>query len=186
MPTAIHATEKPLSKIFSDDYFFSIPPYQRPYAWTVKQAEELLTDLLAFLGNDSYPITEVNPYFLGSIVLIKSEGTDSEAAIADVVDGQQRLTTLTILLSVLRKLDQSDLKIEDYLFQEANEGLDRPESYRLKLRQKDEQFFRDHIQKRTGIDGLLQLSSNQLTDSQQRIQENAHYFLSTYAKLMTK
>ena len=65
MPTAIHATEKPLSKVFSDDYSFSIPPYQRPYAWTKEQASELLADIFAFLGDDSDDISESNPYFLG-------------------------------------------------------------------------------------------------------------------------
>ncbi|MDF5738432.1 MULTISPECIES: DUF262 domain-containing protein [unclassified Nostoc] len=100
MPVAIHATEKALFKVFSNDFAFSIPAYQRPYAWTKEQASELLSDLLSFLGNDSEVIADTNSYFLGSIVLIKSE----DAPKADVVDGQQRLTTLTILLAVLRSL----------------------------------------------------------------------------------
>ncbi len=183
MPTAIHATERPLSEVFSNYFAFSIPPYQRPYSWTVEQASDLLTDVLAFLGNDSYPIAEVNPYFLGSIVLIKSEGNDAKSAEADVVDGQQRLTTLTILLSVLRKLDKSGLEIEDYLFQAPKKTQGLPARYRLKLRPKDEKFFCDHIQNESGIDSLLQLSTTQLTDSRQRIQENARYFLDTLSPL---
>jgi uncharacterized protein with ParB-like and HNH nuclease domain len=47
MPVSIHAIEKALFKVFSNDFAFSIPPYQRPYAWTPDQASELLTDLLA-------------------------------------------------------------------------------------------------------------------------------------------
>ena len=176
MPTAIHATEKPLSKIFSDDYSFSIPPYQRPYAWTEEQASELLDDILAFLGDDSDDISKTNPYFLGSIVLIKSEGNDAKDAEADVVDGQQRLTTLTILLSVIRELDPSP-GITKYLYQPEDELQGIPASYRLKLRPKDETFFRDHIQKESGLDNLLRLNSASLTDSQQRIQDNARYFL---------
>ena len=178
MPTAIHATEKPLSKVFSDDYSFSIPPYQRPYAWTKEQASELLADIFAFLGDDSDDISESNPYFLGSIVLIKSEGNDAKDAKADVVDGQQRLTTLTILLSVIRELDPSP-GITKYLYQPEDELQGIPASYRLKLRPKDEKFFRDHIQKESGLDNLLRLNSTSLTDSQQRIQENARYFLDT-------
>ncbi len=98
MPVAIHATEKALFKVFSNDFAFSIPAYQRPYAWTREQASELLTDLLSFLGDGSESVTDANPYFLGSIVLIKS----ADAPEADVVDGQQRLTTLTILLANLK------------------------------------------------------------------------------------
>ena len=81
----IHATEKPLYKVFSDDFVFSIPAYQRPYAWTEEQASELLSDLLSF-SNSTDPETDANPYFLGSIVLIKGETVPE----ADVVDGQQR------------------------------------------------------------------------------------------------
>ncbi|QZZ18950.1 DUF262 domain-containing protein [Leptothermofonsia sichuanensis E412] len=49
MPVAIHATEKALFKVFSNDFAFSIPAYQRPYAWTREQASELLTDLLSLV-----------------------------------------------------------------------------------------------------------------------------------------
>ena len=108
MSVSIHATEKALFKIFSNDFAFMIPPYQRPYAWTTEQTSELLSDVLSFLGNGSEPITEVNPYFLGSIVLIK----DEEALESDVVDGQQRLTTLTILLAALRTLVNSEYAAE--------------------------------------------------------------------------
>ena len=61
MPVTIHATEKALFKILNNDFAFTIPPYQRPYAWTTDQASELFTDLLAFLGDGLQPIEEVNP-----------------------------------------------------------------------------------------------------------------------------
>jgi len=80
------------------------PLDQRPYAWTTDQAGELFTDLQAFLGGDAQPIEEVNPYFLGSIVLIKGEDSPE----ADIVDGQQRLTTLMSFLAVLRSVVQED------------------------------------------------------------------------------
>jgi uncharacterized protein with ParB-like and HNH nuclease domain len=71
MPISIHATERPLFRIFSNDFAFAIPAYQRPYAWTTEQASDLFSDLLAFLGDGQEPIGEVNPYFLGNIVLIQ-------------------------------------------------------------------------------------------------------------------
>ena len=79
-------------------YVFSIPGYQRPYSWTTEQAQELLDDLTGFMRDRSDPVAEMPPYFLGSIVLIKR--TDSP--MAEVIDGQQRLTTLTLLLSAIR------------------------------------------------------------------------------------
>jgi uncharacterized protein with ParB-like and HNH nuclease domain len=44
----IKGEEHPIRKIFSDDFMFTIPLYQRPYAWTKEEAGELLEDLLTF------------------------------------------------------------------------------------------------------------------------------------------
>src|SRR5665213_2235534 len=109
MAKTLIAHEQSVAKIFSDDYVFQIPGFQRPYAWTTEQAEELVDDFLAFMQTPGGLIEEMPPYFLGSIVLIKEETSPN----ADVVDGQQRLTTLTILLAAIRasvsEPDSSDL-----------------------------------------------------------------------------
>src|ERR1700760_3860660 len=97
MTTKIEAHERTVGDIFSDLYQFEIPPYQRPYAWEEEQARELLIDLLDAMDNGD---VSGGLYFLGSIVLVKPPA-DSRAR---VIDGQQRLTTMTILLSVLRDL----------------------------------------------------------------------------------
>ncbi|MDP3029296.1 MAG: DUF262 domain-containing HNH endonuclease family protein [Deltaproteobacteria bacterium] len=175
MPVSIHAIEKALFKIFCNDFVFAIPPYQRPYAWTTEQASELLSDLLSFLGTGSEAITDVNPYFLGSIVLIKGEDMPE----ADVVDGQQRLATLTMLLAALRALVNSNYSTQTtrFIYEEGNSILGTQNRYRLKLRERDEKFFRRYIQDEKGIDDLLRLDSAQLSDSQKNIQTNAKYFL---------
>ena len=132
MPVNIHATEKPLAKIFSNDFAFSIPAYQRPYAWTEEQAGELLSDFRAFLSDSAGPIQNVNPYFLGSIVLIKNEDLPE----ADVVDGQQRLTTLTILLAAIRHVvpESYSNEITKYIYEQGNMIEGTPNRYRLRLR----------------------------------------------------
>src|SRR4051794_9450633 len=84
-----------LNKVFSADYDFVIPDYQRPYAWGTEQALQLLDALDGSLDRD-----EDEPYFLGSVVLVKDRGIPK----AEVIDGQQRLTTLTIMFSLLRDL----------------------------------------------------------------------------------
>jgi uncharacterized protein DUF262 len=71
MPSTLVAHEQPVSRIFSNDYVFSIPPYQRPYAWTTDQAGELFDDLIDFMENRPDNVEDMPPYFLGSIVLIK-------------------------------------------------------------------------------------------------------------------
>ncbi|MGL4440044.1 MAG: DUF262 domain-containing protein [Bosea sp. (in: a-proteobacteria)] len=108
----IEASEKPILDIFCDKYLFRIPSYQRPYAWTTEQTSELLDDVSTACG-ETGDVVNASPYFLGSIVLIK----DPQRPEADVVDGQQRLTTLTIMLSVLRDLSEQSFAddIDEYV-----------------------------------------------------------------------
>ena len=108
MSKKISGAEYPLSKIFSSDFDYVIPSYQRPYAWTVDQASELFDDLYDF-----YLREKEDTYFLGSIVLIKEEGKPY----SEVIDGQQRLTTLTILLSSITSNLSGDLRsdFENYI-----------------------------------------------------------------------
>ena len=166
----IEAGEKQIADIFSDKYAFTIPPYQRPYAWEIQQAGELFGDLLDAMAPTS---RSEGLYFLGSIVLVKTPA-DPEAK---VVDGQQRLTTLTILLSVLRDLtDDAELKIrrDTYVKQASNPDLGQPERLRLHLRQRDQVFFENTVQRRDATANLPRLAG--LKGSQARIVENAMHY----------
>ena len=166
----IEAGEKQIAAIFSDNYAFTIPPYQRPYAWEIQQARELFDDLLDAMAPNS---RSEGLYFLGSIVLVKTPGKPE----AKVVDGQQRLTTLTILFSVLRDLtDDAELKSrrDIYIKQAENPDLDQPERLRLHLRQRDQVFFENTVQRRDATANLPRFEG--LKESQARIVENAlHY-----------
>ncbi|OKH45979.1 hypothetical protein NIES2101_25775 [Calothrix sp. HK-06] len=169
-PAKIHASEYPLHKVFSGDFTFTIPMYQRPYAWGKEQAGELIDDLITALEEGSIKIDEVNPYFLGSIVLIKGDKPDAE-----IIDGQQRLTTLTILLSVLRELVSPEYKqkITPYIYQSPDFDLDAESTiYRLTLRERDADFFREHIQDEGGIARLESLPNSGLSESRKNIKEN--------------
>lgn len=165
MGKSITGAEYPLSKIFSMDFDYYIPPYQRPYAWTDEETGTLFDDLYDFYK------TEVDDnYFLGSIVLIKSD----DKAHADVIDGQQRLTTLTILLAVLASYFDGDMRNEfsGYLREpgKALQGL-KPQP-RLHLREKDQPFFEKYIQN-IDIDTLLNLDPVSLDDeAKQNIENN--------------
>ena len=169
-PVKIEANQYSLYKVFSNDFIFTIPLYQRPYAWTTEQAEELLDDLITSLGDDNESIDEVNPYFLGTIVLIKGDKPD-----AQVVDGQQRLTTLTILISVIRSLvpEEQKHRLTKYLYQEADSCAGIPSGYRLTLGNRDADFFQEYIQNESGIDKLAAFDNAKLSDSRINIKENA-------------
>jgi hypothetical protein len=161
------ASEKALSKIFCADYDFVIPDYQRPYAWEKEQAAELLNDLTDALDRD-----EREPYFLGSIVLIKQP----DQPWGQVVDGQQRLTTLTILFAVLAHLaadEETAHELRELLIEPGKKLLGLEAKPRLELRPKDAGFFRKYVQAPDRLDDLLALNDNELdSEAQRAIQAN--------------
>ncbi len=164
-----------IKKIFSDDYVFTIPLYQRPYSWTTEEAGELLEDLLDAMGGSKLEdLEETPPYFLGSIVLTKSDKPDSE-----VIDGQQRLTTITILLAALRASVRAEkaADLEHFLYEKANTFAGTPSRYRLTLRKRDSEFFQTYIQAENGIKSLLTLPPMVLSESQRNIRDNALAFM---------
>ena len=111
-------------------------------------------------------------YFLGSIVLVREPNNPH----AKVIDGQQRLTTLTILLSILRDLTANpEVKIErrNYVFQKASADRGTDDRYRLLLRERDRPFFLKYVQNPDATDSLADPS--RLQGSQQRIAENTRY-----------
>jgi hypothetical protein len=81
----------------ADSIAFQIPPFQRRYAWGAEQVSELVADLYQDEDWRKATTRARVPYFLGSIVLAKGEGPDL------VLDGQQRLTTISLLIAVLKE-----------------------------------------------------------------------------------
>ena len=98
---------KTIKEVFGDTKsFYLMPEYQRPYSWDDERVNQLWEDLKTAFDNytESKALNEVPPidenYFLGSIILTPAQGG------FDVVDGQQRLTTLMILFCVVRVFSQ--------------------------------------------------------------------------------
>ena len=107
---------KPLSlsirELFGNaDSLYKIPQYQRPYKWEDDQVDKLWDDVFEAFENGE------DNYFLGSVITAKPRDNE-KSAYADVVDGQQRLTTLMILFCVIRDLfpDINQGKIEENPF----------------------------------------------------------------------
>lgn len=100
---------------------YSIDYYQREYKWKEKQIRELVDDLTGkFLeeydpAHSRYKVAEYPHYFLGSIIISKKDAGNF------IVDGQQRLTSLTLLLVLLRTLQQNrsdQVNIDELIFSE--------------------------------------------------------------------
>ncbi|WP_164112008.1 MULTISPECIES: DUF262 domain-containing protein [Sphingobacterium] len=90
---------KSIQQIFRDtDAFYNMPIYQRPYSWDKERVEQLWYDIVEAYNNHTNDTSQDSNYFLGSVVVVKKDNG------YEVVDGQQRLTTLTILFCTLRDL----------------------------------------------------------------------------------
>lgn len=173
----ILGSEYSIKELFSDSFEFKIPDFQRPYSWDKEKAEALFTDLFAATENPG-EVKDLDPYFLGCIILIKED----EKSESFIIDGQQRLVTLTILLSALRaslsKKDQNSLKsLEKYIYQEEDKFAGNLERYRITLRDRDQDFFKEFIQLENGIEKLKNQRDDGLTEVQKLIRDNALLFL---------
>lgn len=138
-----------------------IPDYQRGYAWENEQISQFLEDLVEeYIANSD---KSEKSYFFGTIVVAK-EGNSK----AQVIDGQQRLTTITIFLAAMRNYlnsisetagDSANELCEeinhDYIGRETSRN---GSTYKLRQRGEIETYFREEIQKPKNVFGTLQLT----------------------------
>ncbi len=118
---------------------FVIPIYQRLYSWEKKQCEQLLDDILKVGGND-----KMNGHFIGSILFVQDSVYTTKHNEFLIIDGQQRLTTITLLLIALRNHLSEEVKIlekfsrnqieDNYLI---NSNKDGDKKFRLILSESD-------------------------------------------------
>lgn len=99
------SSSSPIHSILNSAQYraFHVPPYQRDYSWDKTQFWELWEDVndLEITSSPTSGKTLLNKHFIGLLVLIRKEGKDGEGAY-DIVDWQQRLTTIMILLATIR------------------------------------------------------------------------------------
>lgn len=131
-----------LLKFFKDNQNnqFVIPIYQRVYSWGKEQCEQLWDDIIKIGGND-----KINGHFIGSILYVLDGNTPSSPLL--IIDGQQRLTTITLLLIALRNHSNDEYKrkkIENYLI---NSDKDGDKKFRLILSESDKDTLLSLIDK---------------------------------------
>lgn len=105
MPSLISSVNTyTVSEIFNPDnkIKYVIPEYQREYAWKREQVEELLNDLLE----------NQEGYFLGTILCVNKTTDALKEGELEIIDGQQRLTTISLLYAAIYKR-YSEMKISD-------------------------------------------------------------------------
>ncbi|WP_121276492.1 GmrSD restriction endonuclease domain-containing protein [Helicobacter pylori] len=125
---------------------FVIPIYQRVYSWGKEQCEQLWDDIIKIGGND-----KMNGHFIGSILYVLDGNTPSSPLL--IIDGQQRLTTITLLCIALRNHSSDEVKIlekfsrkeiESYLI---NNNKDGDKKFRLILSESDKDTLLSLIDK---------------------------------------
>ncbi len=125
---------------------FVIPIYQRVYSWKKEQCEQLWDDIIKIGGND-----KMNGHFIGSILYVRVDDTHSSPLL--IIDGQQRLTTITLLFIALRDHLSDEVKIlekfsrekiESYLI---NNNKDGDKKFRLILSESDKDTLLSLIDK---------------------------------------
>lgn len=150
---------------------YVIPRFQREYSWENDELQELWDDLLdCFTVNNGklFP----NEYFIGTLVLV-GDDDDNMNIERQVVDGQQRLMTITIAFSVIRKLFLMEKeetlanKVYSYIMGEDADGVE----YAKLVTETPKPYFQMRIQKREQDENI---SPN--TDEEKRILNAYNYF----------
>jgi hypothetical protein len=125
--------QKTISDLFDGRKIFNIPEYQRAYAWGKKQLQDFVDDI----ENQNLH----KDYFFGTL-LFHERGSEGNYELIDVVDGQQRITTLIIfmklLLEKLKKMGDDVEILEETYLQYKKE-------YKLRALAPDSEFFRSYI-----------------------------------------
>ena len=136
---SVSAHSSTLSTLLDGAHRFEVPDYQRQYSWEEEQLEKLWNDIQNIdMQNDTH--------FLGSILLVNRDTNINERDVNEVVDGQQRLATISILFATIREQlrDKDDVPdstvqaINEYLIDKDSRGNEKPN---LKLNELDNDTF---------------------------------------------
>lgn len=167
----LQANARTLTNVLSVNKKYIVPRFQREYSWGKEQVSELWHDIVSNIHYQEDGQYQYDEYFIGALVLVGQE-TSSELMI---VDGQQRLTTLTILLSALCDKFKliNELAVAQSIYNNYISGMDDDGRPFFKLvNETPKPYFQNniqHIDKRNeGPESLeernLQSSYNDLTE----------------------
>ena len=131
---------------FFTNKIYKVPRYQREYSWTKQQLEDFYSDIVSNIIKEegSYKTQE---YFFGTVILVGNMEKPNEAI--EIIDGQQRITTITIFLSVLSDIlydydDNLSTLLWKYIIAQDNDG----KFYNVVENETAYPYFQNKIQKR--------------------------------------
>ncbi|MEL6955333.1 MAG: DUF262 domain-containing HNH endonuclease family protein [Pseudomonadota bacterium] len=170
MTLGISSITVDVATMFAEGRQLCLPPYQRSYSWGEREAMTLLDDFTETMDNGGV-------HFIGSIVVVAEPGQPVE-----IVDGQQRLTTLTMLLCALRDLEQNRERSDAlHALVSGPEAGSRSVLWRLSLNHLDGDFFRARVQRRGAA--TIEEDEPHESASQRRMSEVMSGFLRELEKI---
>jgi uncharacterized protein with ParB-like and HNH nuclease domain len=162
----LSATEDTVEQVLTRNYRYTVPDYQRRYSWGEEQWGALWADVNS--------IRDDSTHFLGSIVLIERPGGLNELNKLEIVDGQQRIATITVLLSLMREkyyeIGESEQAKDIENMYLKKRDLDRNEYQNLTLSTFDNPNFQKVIERSYGkmdngqLREAVQFYANKLED----------------------
>ncbi|MBQ5152430.1 DUF262 domain-containing protein [Macrococcoides caseolyticum] len=172
-----------LEDLFSSN-ILQVPKYQRGYSWTKNELEDFWTDLETIVNSSDY-----EEHFIGLIV---THADEKNKKVKNIIDGQQRISTSTIILDCIRT--QFDYITDTNIRQDANHFISKITSLigtissrellnepKLILGDKDRDFFKDFIQSTQKISPI----KSKLAKSQKNIFEAHKYFSEKFTSLLS-
>jgi uncharacterized protein with ParB-like and HNH nuclease domain len=172
--------------IFKDKWF-NIPPYQRPYAWKKDEVDTLLNNIYEELD------TNTNEYFIGSTIWSKTEDSKIEDKEYDIIDGQQRLTTLLLIIATIKNISenkQCQKACETCILQEANPFAGTPNKSRISFAIREEttgHFLKKYIETENAIkDNIEDLKNIQNIKNKSISEKNMANAIITIADFFSK
>ena len=162
----------PVTELLNGQRKFELPPFQRRYRWEIQQCADLLADI----KQAQIDHADLGDYSLGEIILFEKI-RDGRVTLS-LINGQQRLITITIILGVLRDLTNGVLPSQIQAHISApGLGNDAPVNSHLSLYDAgDDKVLLDHIQKE-GSTTEKWPDDDHLSDVQRRIKDNAKFFM---------
>lgn len=186
MTTEIEAKEVTVGKLYSPDFIFKIPIYQRPLSWEKDNFDQLFEDTFDAMNSNE------KQYFLGSIILQEHEHEKNKYYL---VDGQQRISALAILMAVIRDSTSNPRlkqKLTSYLYQEEDEFNEIPAEMRIIPWEDLNDMFKKYIYEPEGIQKFMTdfehklIKYNDTQDPQYHLYEAISVFIEKLEKKLNE
>jgi hypothetical protein len=161
VPEFVSVEVRTLRELFSGAYRFELPWFQRAYAWDAEEVGRLLTHVSEAAES---PIDNPN-YLLGTLVIAKEPGDPATA----LIDGQQRIMTLTIIAAVLRDLEA------DAAYRAEIQGFIAGRDRHFRPQEGCAGFCLDYVQSEGATLVDYEDDRSELSDAENNILENRNY-----------